>query len=285
MITFNPDLVNDLIQRKVVLFLGSGVSASATVKAGAPMKQWPDFLKHAAELIPDSTKKKYIDTLISTNDYLMACEVLRNALDDRWSTILIDEFSRIAEPSDLHKEIVKLDQRIIMTTNFDKTIENTWSCPDISVTHHPILIHELGSSAFKMLRDNNCYIVKIHGSIDKPETIVFTKENYSKYAYGSWEYRELLAALLLTHTFLFIGFSMNDPAISLIVETHAQKFPDTRPHYIFMGGDVSPDVVDVYKKLRKLYIIPYNTDNNHSQLVEYMTELNNEVRRRKNESI
>lgn len=38
--TFNSDLVDDLARQKVILFLGAGVSASATTRSGTRMKGW-----------------------------------------------------------------------------------------------------------------------------------------------------------------------------------------------------------------------------------------------------
>lgn len=281
MTIFNSDLIDDLARRRVVLFLGSGVSASATTKGGGRIRQWSDFLIFAANEVADAKVKRQINSLIKASDYLMACELLHTPLEDRWERLLISEFSQVADPSDLHKAIVRLDQRIMLTTNFDKILENTWGCPDISATHHPTTITELNSSSFKMLRDDNKYLIKLHGTIDKPETIIFTKENYNKYAYGNWIYRELLGALLLTHTFVFIGFSMTDPAVSFVIEMHAQKFPETRPHYIFLPVGASRQTIDISKKLRKLYIVPYNPKNNHHQMVEFAEEIGTLVSQRR----
>lgn len=283
MTSFNPDLIDDLARQRVVLFLGSGVSASATTRSGQKIKQWSEFLNYAAEKVGDQKTKKHIANLIKSSDYLMACELLRSALDDKWQKILIDEFSQVADPSDLHKAIVRLDQRIILTTNFDKILQNTWNSPDITVTHHPTMIAELDASIFRLLRDDNKYLIKLHGSIDRPDTIIFTKENYNKYAYGSWIYRELLGALLLTHTFVFIGFSMSDPAVSFIIEMHAQKFPETRPHYIFVPGSASQQSIDISKKLRRLYIVPYSPKDEHKQLVHFIEEIGGLVRKRRAE--
>lgn len=47
MAIYNEDLINDLAQQKVVLFLGVGVSSSVNLDADNRFKGWPTFLEDA----------------------------------------------------------------------------------------------------------------------------------------------------------------------------------------------------------------------------------------------
>lgn len=279
----NADLIDDLAKRRVVLFLGSGVSASAVTKAGVRIKQWGAFLEGCADFLPDAKAKSLVDKLLKSQDYLLACEVLRRGLSDMWSNLLHKEFGQIADPSLLHNAIVDLDQRIIVTTNFDKLIEA--AIEQGNSTHYPRIINKLSADAFKMLRDDGRYLVKMHGSIDDPETFIFTKSEYIAKAFENWIYGEFLRTLLVTHTVLFVGFSMSDPAVSSLVEQYAFRFPNGRPHYILQGGPIDQELIDINKSLRKLYAIEYDSRDDHAQLVEVVKFMHSEMIRRRLELV
>lgn len=288
MIDFNADLVNDLAQRRTVLFLGAGVSASAITNAGSRIKQWEAFLLDGINHLQELKRKRLVKSLIKDKNYLFASELLKENLGAKWSEVLSNEFGQLAKPSPLHKAIIALDQRILITTNFDTLLEDAWTAAYYEnpvKTHHPTVINCIDGSAFKMLRDDKDYIVKLHGDINNVESIVFDTSSYQKNAFGNTYYKELINSLLLTHTFVFIGFSMADPAISLIVEMYAHRFPDSRPHYIFTSGKIPQEVKDLWKSLRKLYIITYNKVDNHKELIEGLTNLNKKVCDRRSEII
>lgn len=279
---FNADLIDDLARRRVVLFLGSGVSASAKTRAGRPIRQWRDFLLHAAKELDPQARKGAVD-LIKSNEFLLASEIISAALQTRWKTLLEEEFAQVGKPSRLHKALIRLKQRIVITTNFDKILENAWNDGTVDDTHYPELITKLDRDIFRILRDNKSYIIKLHGTIDDADGLVFTKSSYAQRAYGDWVYQEFINTLLLTHTFVFIGFSMSDPAISLLVEMNANKYASSRPHYIFLADTVSDSIRDVYKRLRRIFIISYSSKDHHKELAEMVEGLGRQSQARERE--
>ncbi|MDH8045799.1 SIR2 family protein, partial [Klebsiella pneumoniae] len=72
------------------------------------------------------------------------------------------------------------------------------------------------------------YIIKIHGSIDDVSNIVFSRSQYIRLAFGNENYSLFLDSLLLNYTFLFVGFSMDDPAITSLMELYAYRYPRSR---------------------------------------------------------
>lgn len=105
MSTFNADLVDDLARQKVVLFVGAGVSASATTRAGGRIKGWESFLRDMC-LKVDTELAQQAEEFISKKDFLLACEILQTALSDEWEKLVSDEFGQMAEPSPLHKALI-----------------------------------------------------------------------------------------------------------------------------------------------------------------------------------
>lgn len=267
---FNSDLISDLASRKVVIFVGAGASKWAKPNSGNEFKDWGRFLEHAANHANQKTQK-LVKERLRAKDYLIASELLKTALAEKWAEILEAEFQQAADVSRLHQAIIKLNQRIIVTTNFDKLIENSWNCPGI--TRYPKVISKIDQQAFKLFRDDEPYLIKIHGSIDDLDSIVFDKTSFQRAAFSNRFYQDLIDTLLLTHTFLFIGFSMDDPAISLLVESNAYRYSDTRPHYAFISGKPQPEIDNLSRSIRKLFVLRYPIENNHLALAEKIEKL------------
>jgi ribosomal protein L35 len=280
-IKFNADLIDDVARRRVVLFIGAGASRWAKPTGGGTFKDWKQFLNHACAKVTSRRIRKVVTDLIEDKEYLLASELLKSNLTDHWLVLLTDEFQQAAEVSRLHKALIALNPRIIATTNFDKLIETAWA--QASGTSYPTVVSELGSSAFRLFRDDEKYLLKLHGSIDTPQGIVFDTTSYQSAAYNNRYYSDILATLLLTHTFLFIGFSMADPAVAMIVESAAYRFPANRPHYIFQSGKAVPEVDELWKKLRKLYVLRYPDAEHHVALAEQIEALGIAAGLRRNE--
>ncbi|XBW56795.1 SIR2 family protein [Dickeya fangzhongdai] len=85
-------------------------------------------------------------------------------------------------------------------------------------------------------------------------------------AFGNENHSLFLDSLLLNYTFLFVGFSMDDPAITSLMELYAYKYPKSRPHYIITSNKIPQNIRDIHRTLRKLIVIPYDQKNNHEEL-------------------
>ncbi|MFO1227565.1 SIR2 family protein [Roseateles sp.] len=270
-IKFNADLVDDVARRRVVLFVGAGASRWAKPAGGGSFKDWKQFLNHACSRATNRRIQKIVRNLIDNQEYLLASELLKSNLSDQWLSLLTAEFQQAAEISRLHKALIHLDPRLIVTTNFDKLIETAWG--QDSGASYPTVVTAIESSIFRLFRDDEKYLIKLHGPIDSPQNIVFDTTSYQSSAFSNRYYVEMLATLLLTHTFLFVGFSMADPAVAMIVENAAYRFPSNRPHYIFQPGTATPEVDELWKKLRKLYVLRYSDADNHVALAEQIEAL------------
>jgi hypothetical protein len=91
----------------------------------------------------------------------------------------------------------------VITTNYDKLIEAV--LPD----YQPVLGRGLITAPFANIGE----IYKIHGTVDKPSSVVITHDDYS----GFSQRRKYLTAKLLTffaeHPILFVGYSIEDENI------------------------------------------------------------------------
>ncbi|KIT15594.1 hypothetical protein jaqu_26910 [Jannaschia aquimarina] len=96
----------------------------------------------------------------------------------------------------------------VITTNYDGLIEAILS------DYQPVLGSGLITAPFASVGE----IFKIHGSVDKPSSLVLTSEDYDIFSAK----RKYLTAKLLTffaeHIVLFVGYSAEDPNIRRILE-------------------------------------------------------------------
>lgn len=279
---FNNDLLRDLAEERVAIFVGAGVSASASIDGKPAFKGWPAFL-HSAASTRDEPLKAQVLSLIEAKDYLLACQLLQDDYDDGWQDAVMSEYGKAAEPSSLHFSLMSLKQRIVITTNFDKLIETAWASSLKSGQRTFKVVSSVDNSVFRALKDyENPYLIKIHGSVDNAAGLVFSRSEYIRMAFGNKSYSSFLDSILLNYTVLFVGFSMDDPAISSLMEMYALKYPEARPHYLISPEGSPENIQELNKRLRKLSIIKYDPVDNHSQLPILINELSvqtNEKRR------
>lgn len=269
----NPDLIDDLAREKVVLFLGAGVSASARTLSGGKIADWNGFLVALCNEGPEPTSSQ-VKTLLKSKDFLLAGEILQSSLAEGWEAKIAEQFGQKAAPSSLHAAIISLGQRIILTTNFDKLLEVAFEQMDTKDTHYPTVISKIEDDVFRSLKDHSRkYIIKIHGTVDDPSSRVLSRSEYIRLAFGNSYYSGFLENLLLNYTFIFVGFSMDDPAIMSLMEMYSLRYPKSRPHYIFAAGPIHSNIVEINKRLRKLIFLTYDPADDHAALPGLVNEI------------
>jgi hypothetical protein len=278
---FTPDLLDDFLARKVAIFLGAGVSAGVHTRTGESVKTWAEFLDETSQKTGKDELIAEVKELLDTKDYLFACELLKDHFADDWETILKGEYEKIGEITTLQEIVLKLKQRIIVTTNFDLFIESKWDRVNTDATHHLQVKNGISPDCFSAFRDDRDYLIKLHGSINAPETMIFSLSDYASKAHANWQYSTFMEMLLTTHTVLFIGFSMNDSTITNLLEVYTKKYPKNRPHYAFLPDYTSERKIRIMKSHRKLFILPYSSKDNHRELVELLGTLEKKIAERK----
>ncbi len=276
-----PDnLIDAIARRKCVLFLGSGISANSCNDEGKHPATWEEFLrstltKRSAKL---DAHKAVIERLLAEKDYLMACEVIVDAIgEDDFGDLAADEFRRPRyKPCDVHKEIYLLDSRLVITPNVDKIYEQyAMNASDSSIVAKSY--HE--DDIAKYLRTTDYLIIRAHGYVDDTTNIIFTHRQYSVARCKYSAFYKLLDALILTHTFIFLGCGINDPDIRLTLENSNFLYPGCRPHYFVTAeGSYEHEISEVLFNNRNLELITYdNSDGTHANLLSALQELNQEV--------
>ncbi|WP_080757408.1 SIR2 family protein [Burkholderia gladioli] len=273
MIEWPDELVQDIARRRCVIFIGAGVSKNSTNERGERPMDWMQFLNFLAEQVNDLVAKEAITDCISKGDLLTACEIARTALRPQtFRTHLLRSFAeRRFQVAPIHEDLVAIDSRIVLTTNVDKIYEMA----AMSFLHGDILVKSYTDDdvADVVRRQNRC-LIKVHGTVDSPLGTVFTRSDYAKARVSHADFYRVIDALFTTHTFLFLGASMKDPDMTLLLEDYALRHRGTRPHYVVMpDGGMSAPVLRVVEESMNLQTISYDPANNHEALQTGIKEL------------
>ncbi|WP_312422406.1 SIR2 family protein [Epilithonimonas sp.] len=217
--------------------------------------------------------KTEINRQIKSGDFLTACELIKKELGrDDFNTLIKDEFLNPRfTPADIHQHIYNLDSRIVITPNFDKiydTYANTTSQGSI------IIKKFTDEDIVDCIRRPEPLIIKIHGTVDNTDNLIFTRKDYSAARTKYRNFYSIIEALSLTHTFIFIGCGTNDPDIRLLLEDFTFKFPLSKKHHIIMPKNaLNIKVKEIVKETMSLNILEYDSSNDHQLLTNSLAAL------------
>jgi hypothetical protein len=208
---------------KLVVFVGAGVSCNVP-----NMPSWNSLIKSMADAIDyskcnscthkreckfnESESGKCLTAYdYSSDEYLKIPQYLYNKSKDHYFDIIRKSVSDTCIPDvPLSKAIFELNPTHIITTNYDKLLESSdcvfRSQYDVVITDKDLL------SASK-----NKYIIKMHGDIQHPDTIVLKEDDYLEYSQKHVLIELFVKALLTDHTILFLGYSLRDYNVKLII--------------------------------------------------------------------
>jgi hypothetical protein len=223
------DLARAIHQRNAILFVGAGVSMSV----GLP--SWHSLVKHMAEelgLPSDVIGTGEISYQTLAEFYkLQAGSIgpLRSWMDRQWHV------SREAVAhSRLHQLIVELDFPIIYTTNYDRNLE-------IAFDIHGCRYNRIANARdIAAARDSATQIVKFHGDFEDDASLVLAETDYFNRLSFDSPLDVKFKADALGSTILFVGYSMSDVNIRLLLhrlwQTWAQSgYERDRPRsFVFM---------------------------------------------------
>lgn len=282
MINWPNHLIEDIARRKCVLVLGAGISKNSKNQQNVRPKDWKEFLIEAYSNLERKNQSE-IKRQIAAGDYLTACELIKREMGrDGFNSLVRNEFlTPKFKPAAIHEYIYNLDSRIVITPNFDKIYEvyaNTVSDGSIIVK----CFHD--DDIADCIRRPEPIIIKIHGSVDKADQLIFTRKDYSEARTKYRDFYRIIEALSLTHTFIFLGCGVSDPDIRLILEDLNYKYPCTNQHFIVMPKKaIAPTVKEIISDTMKLNILEYDSASNHQELTASLEVLVGAVEAKRDE--
>jgi hypothetical protein len=256
------DLAASIRARKVHLFVGSGVSASAG------MLGWQDLIGEMANGIKKENtahSAKELDEFLSRADYIDIAELFRETVGlSAYLRFLRERYRRDAPVSPLLKAIAKLEVRIVFTTNYDKLLETAFRRN--AKIDPPVIIYP---TQLNYIEEEETRIIKVHGDIDHPSSIVLTRKDYAEYGSRHAEFVSMLQSSINGYTMLFVGFGLRDPNLQRIYSDARNLFESTnRQAYALMTGTNAVERALWHDD--GLTILPLSS---HRQVVQFITQL------------
>lgn len=274
------DLIAQVARQNCVAFVGAGLSAAVGLP-GWPrlIRQMIDWCESHGISLPN---KADIERLLEVkNNLLDAADALRSNMGDgKYRQFLEEVFLRPdLKPTEVHKILVKIPFAGVGTTNYDPLIEEAYRevHPDAPFSVFTQVDYEQLGTA---LHAKRFFVLKAHGTIERPETIVLGRKDYNRLIHGSEDYRTFLRALFLQKTVLFLGFSMTDPELLLLLGELNEIFQGNTPtHYALMDvSDTTQTEQDQFKDYYGVRIIPYTPSAaDHPEVKAFLLELSERV--------
>jgi hypothetical protein len=269
-------LVRELAARRCLIFVGAGLSMQSKGADGVTRTpSWGDLLSRLLPLSqPDDRTRS--ETLITERRYLDAAEVIMEGHNPA-------EFDRITrevfvdpkfQPSSCHKAILKIDPKIVVTTNYDTLIENEYTAA--GVDH--VACRQYEDHALNVVRSDRRLILKAHGCVSNTRRIVLTRSSYFEARNENHRFYALLDALFLVHTVLFVGYSLQDPDIQLVLENAQIRSPSDHPHYMLMPSGTDMAILRAMTRSYNFHPLLYdNASGTHQECEVFLEALANAV--------
>ncbi|MGV2123092.1 hypothetical protein ACQZ4R_08375 [Agrobacterium vitis] len=117
-----PDaLIREIADRRAIIFVGAGLSKAAL----QTMPTWPELINSLSNRLEKMSDKKLIKSLTNQNRLLDAAQIITDGVDRADLNAILREKFQIRPPPyhDLFREILELDLKTVVTTNYDEFLE------------------------------------------------------------------------------------------------------------------------------------------------------------------
>lgn len=180
------------------VMVGAGFSRCAA-STGDINRKLPLWKELSETLAKEMDSDSHADPLRLAEEY---CAYFgKRALQD----LIKKEISDAAwAPGDLHTSLLELPWSEVMTTNWDTLLERA----SVDV-HHPV--YSVVSRQEDLPSARSPRIVKLHGTINVTEDLVFTQEDYRKYPQSHAAFVNFARQVFIENELCLLGFSGDDP--------------------------------------------------------------------------
>lgn len=279
MTEINPQLLQQLRARNVLIIFGAGVTIAAT---GNAQLSWPALLRRGAEYVDahglaptenwGSAVKFNLDSAGSAGSnklLLTAAELVKDALTvnggQAFTNWLDGIFADLPVTSPRILESLGALGVPLVTTNYDTTLEDFLGWTSVHQENPSMVLRALDSSTRTVL-------VHLHGVWTEPDTIVLSTTDYAHVANDSGT-GALLRAALIAKTVLYVGFGegLSDPNFASAQQWIQDRVGPTNHRHFRLCLDSE------LEQLRRLHvndnIEPVAYGDAHEKLPDFLAEL------------
>jgi len=198
---------------KCILWVGAGLSACGVREGGRGLPDWPALMQRMIEDLRDSGSCEAavldrLDEVLKQRQFLEVAQVFKQKTrPDQFASFIKSEL----DPPDLvqstvHRTILDVRFRGIITTNFDRVFEKQ---SDLLV---PLVFPQCLDDVDGFRRHG--FFAKIHGCVritpSLSENLVLTDDSFRRLR-TNLKYQTILRSCIVMHPILTVGFSLQDP--------------------------------------------------------------------------
>ncbi|AMU00642.1 SIR2 family protein [Pseudomonas aeruginosa] len=278
---FDPKKIPDALKQsyaagRCAVLVGAGASKGA----GLPL--WSELLTKmidaavAHRVIDNAREAEYRALVARPEKFLMVASGLKDNLRSHFDPFIEETFlAPKPKPTPLHQALVSLDKlQFVVTTNYDTLLERAYRKLDDDVS---VCSFTDTGEVQRRLSRREFFILKAHGDATKlGNKIILTDADYRNLLFNQRAYQSLLSAMFTMFTVVFVGASMTDPEISLLLSYIADSFsPGAGPtHYALMAEeDITQVERDRWLNDFKIQLITVSKADNYAELTEFLTAL------------
>jgi len=215
--SFIDDFIRCIKEDCAAIFAGAGLSASSGYV------NWKELLRDPAKRIGLDVEKE--TDLVTLAQYIYNKDGSKQPLAE----LIKNKFVSCNNISENHNILAKLPIKTYWTTNYDSLIEDALKRngkkPDVKKS-----VKDLST----IISKRDAVVYKMHGDINNASDVVLIKEDYELYDLKNQLFCINLKRDLISKTFLFIGFSFEDPNLEYILSKIRILIDGySRKHYCF----------------------------------------------------
>ncbi|HYF30274.1 MAG TPA: SIR2 family protein [Chitinophagaceae bacterium] len=169
------------------------------------------------------------------------------------------------------RHIVRTPFACIVTTNFDTLIERAYEqFGQTGIPRAPtgVELTQLGT----LLIDDSFFVLKAHGDALRPETMIFSANDYRRLIHATPAFQAFFNSMLMTHALLFVGYSLNDANFRLLLDQQFTMFNgQVPPRYALLSG-VGAAEEDILWQTARLQVLSY-PDGKHEHVERFLGRL------------
>jgi hypothetical protein len=271
-------LVQAYAEKRCAVFVGAGASQAA----GYP--GWDGFLELLVDRCVDENRlsedeaQSYRNLVGVAGKQLTLASALKDKLGDVWDLVISEMFyDDHKNPAAVHTLLPKLTNlSMVITTNYDTLLEDNYA----NGRPPKVLTFSDGGEMRRLMLQRQFFILKAHGDAAKPGNgIILTINDYRGLA-RERAYQSLLASIFTLNTVLFIGVSLNDPELLVMLDYLADTFePGSRPiHYALIAEEeINPVEKERWLKDYLIQIVPISSANDYADVPGAIEALMNSV--------
>jgi hypothetical protein len=248
----DPWVYNELqsiIERDdLILFAGAGLSAQARTADGQHPPLWRELMEKMVawcqreNLISDEHGHQILE-LVNEGWLLDAGQEIEEAFKDTSPAALKRCLTEVllydsAETTRAHWLATKVRFRAFLTTNYDDFIEDAY----VRTQRRALMkfYEDTHEGVLDAWRNRQTFILKIHGDVSHPQSIVLGSRSYERVLYENEKYSRSLETLIGGSSLLFIGFGGTDPNLEHILSRASMFDGRSKRHWMLAASTDMP---------------------------------------------